>query len=61
MDSIINNSWDGLQASILRSEDISMELESLEMQRENSLNSIREITGLDADSSFYRITVSTKV
>ena len=57
MDSVINNSWDGLQASICRSEDISLELESLEMQRENSLNSIREITGLDADSSFYRITV----
>ena len=57
LDSVVNNSWDGLQASICRSEDISLELESLEMQRENSLNSIREITGLDADSSFYRIAV----
>ena len=57
LDSVVNSSWDGLQASIRRSEDISLELESLEMQRENILDSIREITGLDEDSTFYRITV----
>ena len=61
LDSVINNSWDGLQAAISRSEDISLEMESLEIQREDLLGSIRETAGLDADSTFYRITVELEL
>ena len=57
LDSVVNNSWDGLQASISRSDDISLELESLEIQREDLMDSLCKIAGLDPDSSFYRITV----
>ena len=57
LNSVVNCSWDGLESAIRRSQDISLELESLEIERENSLMAIREIKGLDADFGFYRITV----